>query len=204
LDRTFIEQTTRRTWWSLVVRGVLALAVGLLILSRPMPSVATLAIIIALWALMQGIVTMVHAFDIRRVAPHWWLMLLNGLLGTSFGLAALYYYPALSLAFVIIWAVWWLAVGGVTWLTVALYERRLGMPWRWTMAWGIFGIVMAVVAFENPPATLTALISLFAAFSIAGGILLLVAASRVHSAARELAEAARRYRQRPLVEHRVR
>ena len=198
MEETFVEQTAHRAWWSLVVRGVLALAVGILILSRPMPSVAALALVIALWALMQGVITMVHAFDIRQIAPHWWLMLLNGALGTCFGLAALYYYPALSLAFIIIWTVWWLAVGGITWFSVALYERRLHMPWGWTMAWGIFSIVMAVVAFENPPATIAALISLLAAFSIAGGILLLIAASRVRSAAKEIAhDAHSHYRHAP-------
>lgn len=189
MEETFIEQAAHRAWWSLVVRGVLAIAVGVLILARPMQTVAAFALVIALWALMQGIVTMVQAFDIRPIAPHWWLMLLSGAIGTLFGLAALYYYPALSLAFVLIWAVWWLAIGGVSWITVALYERRVGMSWAWTLTWGILGVVMAVVAFGNPPATLAALMALLAAFAIGGGVLLLIAASRVRHGAKRIRQA---------------
>jgi len=196
LEQTFIEQAAHRAWWSLVVRGVLAIVVGVLIIARPMQTVAAFALVIALWALMQGIVTIVHAFDIRRVAPHWWLMLLSGAIGTAFGLAALYYYPALSLAFVLVWAVWWLAIGGISWIMVALFERHLGMSWGWTMTWGILGIIMAVVAFGNPPATLAALMALLAAFAIGGGVLLLIGATRVRHVGKEIK--ARSVRQAPL------
>ena len=183
MEQSFIEQAAHRAWWSLLIRGVLAGAVGVLILVRPMASVAAFALVVARWALMQGIVAMVHAFDIRPFAPHWWLLLLSGVIGTLFGLAALYYYPALSLAFVVIWAVWWLAVGGITAIGAALYERRAGMSWGWTMVWGILAIATAVIAFGNPPATLATLMALIAAFAIVGGVVLLTAAIRVRNAA---------------------
>jgi uncharacterized membrane protein HdeD (DUF308 family) len=181
LEPSFIEQAAHRAWWSLVIRGVLAVAVGVLILVRPMESVAAFALVVALWALMQGIVAMVHAFDIRPYAPHWWLLLLSGAVGTLFGLAALYYYPALSLAFVVLWAVWWLAIGGITAIGAALYERRSGMSWGWTFVWGILAIITAVVAFGNPPATLATLMTLIAVFAIVGGVVLLTAAIRVRN-----------------------
>lgn len=189
MDQTFIEQAAHRAWWSLVLRGALAIAVGVLILARPMQTVAVFALVVALWALMQGVVTIVHAFDIRKIAPHWWLMLLTGTIGALFGLAALYYYPALSLAFIIIWAVWWLALGGLTWIAVALYERRGGMSWGWTMTWGILELVIAGVAFGNPPATLAALTALIAVFAISGGVLLLIGATRLHRAEQHVTQA---------------
>src|SRR5262249_33170002 len=155
---SFIEQTVHRAWGSLVIRGALGIIVGVLILVRPMESVAAFALVVALSALVQGAVAMVHAFDIRSVARHWWRLLLIRSLGTVVGIAALYYYPGLSLTFIVIWAVWWLAIVGVTAIGAALYERRMGMGWGWTMTWGILAIVTAVIAFGNPPATLAALV----------------------------------------------
>src|SRR6185295_8174545 len=124
-----IQQTVNRAWWSLILRGVVAVLAGVFIIARPAASVAALALVIALWALLQGIVTIVHAFDLRRVARHWWVMLLSGIVGVVFGVAALRYYPALSLSFVVILVSWWLLTGGVMGIAVAEFERRAGMSW---------------------------------------------------------------------------
>ena len=191
MEQSYLEEVAHRAWWSLVIRGLLAIAVGVLILVRPMESVAAFALVVALWALMQGVVAMVHAFDIRPFAPHWWMLLLSGIIGTLFGLAALYYYPALSLAFVVVWAVWWLAIGGITAIGAALYERRSGLSWGWTMAWGLIAILTAVIAFGNPPGTLATLMSLIAVFAVVGGIVLLTAAVRVRNAPQRVAHAVR-------------
>ncbi len=113
MAETQIGRAVKGAWWALVIRGLLALSVGLLILARPMDSVAAFALVIAFWALMQGIVTAVHAFELRSIAPHWWVLLLNGLISAAFGIAAFYYYPGLSLAFAVVWTSWWLLLGGL-------------------------------------------------------------------------------------------
>jgi uncharacterized membrane protein HdeD (DUF308 family) len=179
----------------LVVRGLLALAVGILIIARPMASVAAFALVIALWALMQGIVTIVHAFDLRPVMRHWWVLLLSGIISVVFGIAALYYYPGLSLAFAVIWTAWWLILGGILGISLAVQERRADAPWGWTMTLGILSVVAAVVAFASPPATLAALMALIATFAIIAGVLLLVGAYRMRTAVDDIAAAVRRAQQ---------
>src|SRR6476646_1586451 len=134
---TQIGRAVKAGWWAVVVRGLLALSVGILILARPMDSVAAFALLIAFWAVMQGITTTVHAFELRSTAPHWWVLLLSGLLSWAFGLAAFYYYPGLSLAFAVAWTSWWLLLGGFVGIWVAMMERSAGMPWGWTLAVGI-------------------------------------------------------------------
>ncbi|HEY8166300.1 MAG TPA: DUF308 domain-containing protein, partial [Gemmatimonadaceae bacterium] len=62
MAQTELGKAVQGAWWAVVIRGLLALSVGILILARPMDSVAALALVIALYALMQGIVTIVHAF----------------------------------------------------------------------------------------------------------------------------------------------
>src|SRR3954468_9106961 len=161
-----LEQSLNREWWALVIRGALWVAGGIFIIARPLASVAALALVIAIWALMQGIVTIVHAFDLRRVARHWWLLLVNGAVGVLFGVAALYYYPGLSHSFLVVWASWWLLIGGVAGITIGMAERRAGMSWGWTMTWGIVGVTMSAIAFANPPATITALVGVLATFGV--------------------------------------
>ena len=186
-----LHQAVTRVWWALVIRGALALILGIFIIARPMESVAAFALVIAIWAVMQGVVSMVHAFDLRSIAPHWWLLFLSGLISTGFGVAAFYYYPALSLTFAVVWASWWLLIGGVAGISVAVQERRAGMPWGWTMTLGILGVVASIYAFMTPPVTLVALIALISAFAIVSGIVLLVGAYRLRTAADDVASAVR-------------
>jgi len=194
MAQTPLGKVVQGAWWSLVIRGFLALSVGILILARPMDSVAALALVIALYALMQGIVTIVHAFELRQIADHWWVLLLSGIISAGFGVAALYYYPGLSLAYAVVWTAWWLILGGVAGISIAVMERRAGLPWAWTMLWGVVGVVAAAVAFASPPATLAALLGLISAFSIVAGVLLLAGAFRLKGAADTVADTVNRAR----------
>jgi uncharacterized membrane protein HdeD (DUF308 family) len=176
-----IESAYRRTWWALTLRGLLAIAVGAVILWRPAESVAAFALFIAIWALFNGIVQTVHAFDLRSVFDRWWVLLVGGLVSVAFGIAALYYYPGLSLAFAVTLTAWWLLVTGALAAYVAVVERQMGVSWGWTLAFGILSITCGVLAIMNPPITLAALMGLIAGFAIVAGVVQLVAAYRLSS-----------------------
>src|SRR5262245_49743101 len=186
-----ISQAVKRVWWALVIRGVLAIVLGIFIIARPLESVAAFALVIAIWAVVQGLVNIVHAFDVRAIAPHWWLLFLSGLISTGFGVAALYYYPGLSLTFAVVWAAWWLMLGGIAGISVAVQERRFGMSWGWTMTLGVLGVAAAVYAFMSPPVPLVALMAIISAYAIVGGVILLVGAYKLRTTANDVAEAVR-------------
>ena len=184
-----IRTAYRRTWWALVLRGLLALAVGILILARPLDSIASLALVIALWALFVGSVQMVRAFELRTVVDGWWVLLLSGLISAAFGAAALFYYPGLSLAFAVLWTTWWLVLTGAIGVGAAVWERRLGLFWGWSLAFGILSIGAGVLAIMNPPITLAAIMGLIAGFALISGVLLLIGAFRLSAAKAVISEA---------------
>ena len=64
-----IQKVYNQSKWALVLRGLLSLLVGIAILTRPMPSVAALALVIALWALFDGSVNVVRSFQVRDHDP---------------------------------------------------------------------------------------------------------------------------------------
>src|ERR1700680_3681633 len=169
-----------QTKWALLIRGLFSVMIGILIFARPLESVAALALVIALWSLFDGFVNIVRAFHLRSIAPHWWVMLLGGIVSVVFGGAALYYYPVLSLTFAVIWTAYWLAFSGVVAVYVAMQERRAGVSWGWTMAFGVVAIVGGVLAFMYPGVTLASLMGVIAAFAFVGGVLLLLGAGKMH------------------------
>jgi uncharacterized membrane protein HdeD (DUF308 family) len=170
-----------QTKWALLIRGLLSVMIGILILVRPLESVAALALVIALWSLFDGFVNIVRAFHLRTIAPHWWVLLLGGVVSAVFGVAALYYYPVLSLTFAVIWTAYWLAFSGLVALYVAAQERRAGVSWVWTMAFGVVAIVGGVLAFMYPGVTLASLMGVIAGFAFVGGVLLLMGARKMQS-----------------------
>ena len=176
-----IRALYNRGKWALVVRGLVGIGLGVLILARPFASVAALALVIAIWALTDGIVSMVHAFELRSVAPHWVGMFLSGLVSTLFGIAALYYYPGLSLGFAVLWTALWLMTAGVIAAYIAIQERGAHLPWGGTVVFSLVAIVGGVLAVAYPAITLAGLISLIAAFGIVGGVTLLAGAGRMQS-----------------------
>ena len=176
-----IKSAYQRTKWALVIRGLFSIAVGVLILARPLASVAAFALVIALWAMIDGIVRIAHSFDLKAIAPHWWVLLLSGLVSVGFGVAALYYYPGLSLSFAVVWSALWLMFVGVLSGYVALQERAMGVSWGWTLAVSVLAVVAAVLALMYPGVTLAWLLGLIASFALVGGIVMLTAAWKLHS-----------------------
>jgi len=181
-----IKSVYSRTKWALVLRGVFGLVLGVFILARPLDSVAALAIVIAFWALLDGVTSIVRAFSIREIAPHWWVMLITGLVSVAFGIAALYYYPGLSLTFAVLWTVLWLLTAGLLAIYVAFQERKFGVSWGWTLAFGVVAVVGGILAYMHPQVTLAWLLALIATYGIITGIVMLMGAWKLQSFERSM------------------
>ena len=174
-----MQQVYNQTKWAIILRALLSLAVGIAILIRPMDSVAALALVIALWALFDGMTNVVRSFTLRGLVPHWWVVLLSGIVSAAFGIAALYYFPGLSLSFAVVWTSYWLTFTGLIAIFMGWQERRIGVSWGWTMAFGIVAIAGGVFAFMNPQATLASLLGLIAGFALVSAVVLFIAAGRM-------------------------
>jgi len=170
-----------RTWWALMLRGVLGLVVGLYILARPLDSVAAFALVIAFWALFAGSVEIVQAIELKAMMKHWWVVLLAGLVGVAFGIAALFYYPGLSLTFAVVMVSWWLTLTGVLGIYAAVMQRNLGVQWGWTGAFGVLSVVAGLFALLAPPVTLAAIMGLIAGFAIVSGVAFVAGAFKLRS-----------------------
>jgi uncharacterized membrane protein HdeD (DUF308 family) len=176
-----LKRLYHRTWWALVLRGLLGLAVGIFIFARPLDSVGAFALVIAFWALFSGTVDIVHAIELASVLKHWWVLLLSGVVGVGFGIASLVYYPVLSLTFAVVWVAWWLMLTGVLGVYGAVQLKKLGLPWGWTAAFGVLSVVAAGFALLAPPITLAAIMGLIGGFAVVSGIALIIGAFKLRS-----------------------
>jgi len=173
-----------RAWWPMFRRGRLALTAGGYSFARLLAPVAACGMLTAWSALFSGFGNIMHAFQLKPVMNHWWVLLLSGLVGVGFGIAALVYYPGLSLSFAVVLVAWWLMVTGILGIYGAVLEKRLGVHWGWTAAFGVLSVVASVFALLSPPVTLAAIMGLIAAFAIVTGVALLMGAFKLRSLVR--------------------
>ena len=174
----------RLTWWALLLRGVFGVAVGVFVFMRPLDSVAAFALVIAFWALFSGVVDIVHAVELSSVMKQWWVLLLSGFVGVGFGIAALMYYPALSLTFAVIWVAWWLTLVGIIGLYAAFQLKKFGASWGWPAAYGALSVAAGLFALVAPPVTIAAIMGLISGFAVVSGVALVIGAFTLRSIAR--------------------
>ena len=82
----FSDQPGGQSRWPLVIIGVLGLLAGLLILWNPALGGITLTYVIAAWAIVTGILTIITALRLRDEIDNVWWLVLSGVLAVIFGI----------------------------------------------------------------------------------------------------------------------
>jgi uncharacterized membrane protein HdeD (DUF308 family) len=72
-------------WWLLPLGGFLCTVVGVLTVVFPYTTAQFLIFLVATWALLMGIIALVHAFSSAPSVTHRWLFILAGLLSFLLG-----------------------------------------------------------------------------------------------------------------------
>jgi uncharacterized membrane protein HdeD (DUF308 family) len=79
------DQPGGQSRWPLLIIGVLGLLAGLLILWNPALGGITLTYVIAAWAIVTGILTIITALRLREEIDNEWWLVLSGVLAIIFG-----------------------------------------------------------------------------------------------------------------------
>jgi uncharacterized membrane protein HdeD (DUF308 family) len=82
----FNDQPGGQSRWPLLIIGVLGLLAGLIILWNPVLGGITLTYIIAAWAVVTGILTIITALRLREEIDNEWWLVLSGVLAIIFGI----------------------------------------------------------------------------------------------------------------------
>nr|WP_315218277.1 HdeD family acid-resistance protein [uncultured Duganella sp.] len=172
-----------RSWWILALRGVLALLFGVLALLLPGPTVLSLVLLFAAYALLAGIVYLVGAVRNRRHATgshalDWWLLLMLGVVSVVAGVLAVMQPGLAALVLVLIVGVNAL-ITGILDIVLAVRLRGHARPGVWLLlAGGIASIIFGTILIALPTVGALALVWLIGAYAIVAGILYMVLAFR--------------------------
>jgi uncharacterized membrane protein HdeD (DUF308 family) len=108
---------------SLILGGLLGILAGLLTFVMPGITALGLVILIALWAIVTGIMELVTAIRLRKIITNEWLLVLVGVLSVVFGVL-LILMPAAGALALIWWIGIWALVLGILLMVLAFRMRH--------------------------------------------------------------------------------
>jgi uncharacterized membrane protein HdeD (DUF308 family) len=177
-------------WWWVLVRGILAIAFGVIALVWPANAAWAIAIVFGVYAIFDGVTEIVHAIRVRSTSTKWGWLLFAGIVSVLAGIAALIL-PGLSILFGGLFLIW----------TIVFYNIAHGAMLIGSAAgaegkgkgWGIFsgvlsivfGVILAVLAFVTPLVAILGLIFAVGIYAIIFGIMLAVAAIQARASGKK-------------------
>jgi uncharacterized membrane protein HdeD (DUF308 family) len=162
-----------RWWWTFIIRGIVAVAFGVLAFIAPAWGIAVLVALFGAWALIDGVTGIVAGFRSRGHDRSWWLSILEGIIGIVAGVLALLFPVFAAGALVLIIAAWAI-VTGVFEIVAAIRLREQIRGEFWLGLAGVASILYGAVLFWFPAAGALSVVWLIGSFAIVFGAFLLV------------------------------
>lgn len=169
-----------RNWWSLVIRGILAIAFGVLTFIWPGITIAVLVLLFGAYALIDGVVNLVGMFAGSRPEERWWALLIEGIVGIAAGLIT-FFWPgitALSLVFVI--AAWAFVTGIFELVAAVRLRREISGEWLLILS-GIASLLLGVLFAALPLVGILAIAFTVGIYAIIFGALMVSLGFRLRS-----------------------
>ena len=169
-----------RYWWTLVVRGILAVVFGILAIVWPGITLATLVIFFGAYILVDGIFGMVGAIGSWGNRDDHWLLLLEGLLGVGIGILTFRAPQVTGMVLLMFIAAWALATG-VLEIVAAIRLRKEIQGEIWLILSGLASVVFALVLMIFPAAGALSLLWLISIYAVVFGIVLFAGGLKLRS-----------------------
>jgi uncharacterized membrane protein HdeD (DUF308 family) len=165
-----LVHTLARNWWLVLLRGLAAIAFGVLAMAWPGITLVFLLVCYGAYALADGIIALIAACTGGTVAPRWWLVLV-GLFGLAAGVVTLLY-PGLTAVLMLNFLAIWCVVRGLFEIIGAIALRKeIDNEWMLVVS-GILSILVGLFLLASPGVGLVVLLWTLGAFGIAFGLLL--------------------------------
>lgn len=166
-------------WWTVALRGAIAILFGLAVFVWPGITLAVLVILFGIFAILGGILALAALRD-RNTDEPWWLLLLEGLLGIAVGIIT-FIWPGITGLFLLYLIAAWAIVTGIVEIIAAIgLRKQIENEWL-LIAAGIASLLFGILLAIRPVAGAVAILWVIGAYAIFFGVLLLVLGFRLRN-----------------------
>jgi uncharacterized membrane protein HdeD (DUF308 family) len=164
-----------RGWWLMLLRGIVAIAFGVLTWLQPGISAIALVLLFGAYAFADGVLATWTALAGRANHEYWWLVLLQGLVGIGIGILTFVEPGVVALGLLFYIAIWAIATGVLEIATAIRLRREIEGEWLMILS-GLISVAFGVLLVARPGAGALAVLWLIAAFAIAFGVVTVILA----------------------------
>jgi len=169
-----------RNWWTLVLRGIVAIIFGILTFIWPAITIAVLVLLFGAYALVDGVFNLIGVFHRSSPNERWWALLLEGLVGIAAGLVTFFWPAITALALVYVIAAWALLTG--IFELAAAFRLRQELPGELLLIFGgILSIILAIVFAAVPVLGALSIAFAIGIYAVIFGVLMLSLGFRLRS-----------------------
>ena len=187
-ETPLIKSFFKDLWILILIRGIAAILLGALLITQPLITLSVLVLFMGAYWFVDGIMTVVSAIQGRKHVDGWGWGLFFGAVSALAGLFVMGA-PALSAVFTATFLIYLLAfsaiVSGFSGIFTG-FRLRKEIDSEWAMIiGGVLWLLFGLMLLGRPLLSAAVLVNVIAAFSVVGGVILLILAFK----ARKLATA---------------
>lgn len=166
------------SWWALVLRGLAAIAFGILAFLWPHITVTVLVFLWGAYALVDGVFAIAAGIKSYEKSKRWWVLLLEGLLSVAAGVLA-FVIPGITALVLLLLIAAWAIVTGAFEIGAAIQLRKY-ITGEWLLALaGAASVLFGFALLINPNAGAIAVVWLIGAYAVLFGVLLVALGFRL-------------------------
>ena len=165
-------------WWTVVLRGIIAIAFGVLALAWPGVTLGMLVLLFGSYALVDGCFSLWSAVGGRRREERW-LLVLEGVVGIWAGFVTLRA-PAVTATVLVFFISIWAMVTGFLRIAAAIRLRKEISGELWLALSGLLSIAFALALMFRPALGALTLIWVIAGYAVILGVFLIMLGIELH------------------------
>ncbi|WP_060978653.1 MULTISPECIES: HdeD family acid-resistance protein [Pseudomonadota] len=187
LERTAGACRLQRNWSWLLLRGILALALGIVALLVPVTTLFAFTIVFAAYAGVDGLLSLIAGVrGATNKADRWLVSVLRGVLGIAaavlFVLMPWTFAVGYALATLVVLSAWAISTGAIE--MAAAYRLRKVIEREWLLGLSgllsiLLGLAVLALLYLYPLISILSVASLIAAWAIIAGVVLVALALRL-------------------------
>ena len=152
-------------WWAVILRGIVAIAFGVLAFAWPGVTVATLVLMFGSYALLDGVFSLLTAIGGGRHHGDRWLLALEGIVGIWAGVVTLRA-PALTAVVLVFFISIWAMATGFLRIAAAIRLRKEISGEVWLVLSGVLSVLFALMLMLRPAMGALGLVWVIAGYAL--------------------------------------
>jgi uncharacterized membrane protein HdeD (DUF308 family) len=180
-----LSEVLADSWWAVGLRGLLAIAFGIICLLVPPAAILALILLFSAYMLVDGVFAIVSGIKAAQNGERWGLLILEGIVDIAAGVVAFLWPAITTIAFVILIAVWAIISGAL--MLTAAFSLKLDHGRWWLALGGIASVIFGIVLLIAPVVGAVVLTWWLGAYAVVFGVFLLILAFKLHGKKEERA-----------------